>query len=479
MFPGRLFPCLIFFLIILTGGGLPCLWAAETQSPKAEEVIQPQGAIKFFLPADHDIFSFVIEDKDGKRVCNLHSMTEPKEFQTGITSPEGNIELLVSWDGRDDLGNVMPPGIYRARGLSLPRTKVFYEYGWYNPGNPPWYGYAKSSWLGDHSGPSSISMTLNPDVLWAGVISSPIAEGGDTIIILDQNGRKFFSFKRGWDGSNAVDFFEDEIWILMTGKRADLMKMAVGTGNFKGFQRKAGITPQVKMPGDAVSLAVSKKFAAVSLKNTEKPGEFGVWLIDKNTGDVIAHFPLPAAPQLARNPVNDEIYASLPDKGIFIIDKNGPKNPIPLPGLTSPGAICFDREGNLCVMDTGPDYQVKVYSPQNRLLRSYGAKGGQQGLEFNPLALHNVKDISADAHDRLWVVETENPRRVLAFSKDGKIEREYLGNASYAAGYIAHHEQDPARAIVSELIFKIDPTKPAYAGYPLRYASSPLKEKSP
>ncbi|MDZ4744017.1 MAG: hypothetical protein SGI98_11450 [Verrucomicrobiota bacterium] len=456
------------------------LQSEEAKEPGSTGIIQPQGAIKFSIPTNHQIFSVVIEDMNGKRVRNLHSMTSPQEFKTGVTTPDGKMELLVSWDGNDDLAKTVAPGQYRAKGLSLPLLSIPYEYSWYNPGTPPWGGYMNSGWLGDHSGPVSLSMSLNPDVLWAGIITSACAEGGDSSIIIDKDGKKIHGYKRSiFDGTVATDFFDDEIWVLTAGKRTDLFKLAVGTGKNKTFQRKTGQVQVIKLLGEGISIAVSKKFAAVCIKPESGTPAYEVQLINKDTGEKIASYPHSEPVQLAYNPAKDEIYASAPDKGVFVINDKTEGNPLTILGLKKPGPMTFDKQGNLSIMDYGPDYQVKVFSPQMGSIRTIGTTGGQKDLAYDSMALHDVRDISTDASGRLWVAENENPRRVVAFSKDGKIVREYIGTTTYSATLMTQHDQDPKRALILNLIYSIDPSKPIDAGRPLRYASTPLKENSP
>jgi len=47
-----------------------------------------------------------------------------------------------------------------------------------------------------------------------------------------------------------------------------------------------------------------------------------------------------------------------------------------LSGLEKASAIKFDAKGNMLVFDAGKDLQFKIFSPENKLIRTIGTTGG-------------------------------------------------------------------------------------------------------
>jgi hypothetical protein len=72
-----------------------------------------------FLPPPMDgTLSLGIYDKKGKLVRVMAREATEKDFVIGLNG------LITYWDGKDDMGKVMPPGIYYARGYSVGAVDV-------------------------------------------------------------------------------------------------------------------------------------------------------------------------------------------------------------------------------------------------------------------------------------------------------------------------------------------------------------------
>ncbi|MDR3400955.1 MAG: hypothetical protein P4L99_00525 [Chthoniobacter sp.] len=69
--------------------------------------------ITFLPPPMEGTLSLGIYDKKGKLVRTMAREATEKDFTVGLNG------LITFWDGKDDTGKVMPPGLYAARGYSV------------------------------------------------------------------------------------------------------------------------------------------------------------------------------------------------------------------------------------------------------------------------------------------------------------------------------------------------------------------------
>jgi hypothetical protein len=89
------------------------------QQPTPPAPPSPSGMrITFLPPPMEGTLSLGIYDKKGKLVRVLAREATEKDFIIGLNG------LITSWDGKDDAGKPMPPGIYSARGYSVGAIEV-------------------------------------------------------------------------------------------------------------------------------------------------------------------------------------------------------------------------------------------------------------------------------------------------------------------------------------------------------------------
>ncbi len=425
------------------------------------------------VPAGHKLVTVAIDDQQGVRVRNLASMAEVTGFG-GNPASNAPQKLTIPWNGCDDYGNVLPAGTYKVRGLSLVGLRAEFDYAWYSPGTPPWQGYANGDWGGDHQFPSTVAATSGGK--WSAVVGGAVAEGGDGVFAIDSKGRKVWGFRRGWDGATASAADGDLVWIALNDKT--VMRMNAVTGANAGFERPAGAVSQLSFEQQVVGLAVGKNKAAMLLAKAdgERPLQFA--MLDKKsgrTGEVIT-LEKPSVPNGIAFSGSDQLLLAT-DGGLISLGEDGHSTPIALEGIEKCGPIASDAKGNLYVMDVGADQQIKVYSPEMKLLRRIGTQGGQQALAYDRDALHGVVSISVGADGRVWAAETGQPRRISIWGADGKCSTDYVGNTQYGAWNCTLHNQDPTLAFGYNLIWKIDPAK-TQDYKPIRYASSGPKATS-
>jgi len=104
--------------------------------------------------------------------------------------------------------------------------------------------------------------------------------------------------------------------------------------------------------------------------------------------------------------------------------------------LTSPWRLSVNRtNGEIWVAERGTSQQVKRFSPDGKLLQTYGALGGRpaQGLYDGQVGFRKINSIAAAPDGSFWIAEAfAAPRRIAHFSADGKLIREWYGPQMYA-----------------------------------------------
>jgi hypothetical protein len=200
---------------------------------------------------------------------------------------------------------------------------------------------------------------------------------------------------------------------------------------------------------DAASAAVKKQFSATD------PGEIAF--------------------------TRDGALYGLLGRQIHTIDlADGRTRAIATPKLGQAAALAVDRQGNLLVADVGPDSQVKAFSPQGKLRYTCGKKGGRpiRGT-FDPQAMLRMSAVAVDSRDQVWVVENwDYARRVSVWNRQGKLERDYLGNTGYAGTGCYLHEQDPTLAYCGPLEFQLDKQNRTWKLSQILWLPDPTKGES-
>ena len=424
-------------------------------APAAVPVV-PAQAIPIQLPADHRLFTVVIDDASGVRVRNLISMG-------AVTNPV----MTVAWDGKDDDGKAVPPGSYTVRGLSLPGLDALYEYSFYNPGTPPWHGYPNSHWGSNHGDPITIAcVPAGVDSPWRAVIGCSGSEGTDYLFAVGKNDRKVWGRYQGWGSSYGVVIDKDTLFAA-TGNT--LARFSVKDAAPIGWQRPAGTIPSITFDSTITALAIGPTVGAVMLDVGERVKQPTLVVFDKATGRATGTFALASDLKLAFDPHGTLYAVPAVNKGgnwgqtndlVTINTTSGALAPVKLPGVVAPGPFTFDAAGQLYLMDYGPDHQVKVFSPDHRLVRTIGVKGGaQQGNRYEANGLLKVLALAVDDRGYLWTSEGAHPRRQAVWDANGKLVRDWVGSAYYGAWNSFLHDQDPTIGAVWNVLFKIDPAQ--------------------
>ena len=96
----------------------------------------------------------------------------------------------------------------------------------------------------------------------------------------------------------------------------------------------------------------------------------------------------------------------------------------PAKEIGKPAGLSIGRDGDVLVADIHY-YQVLVYSPEGKLLRTIGGKRGQGPGEFGL-----VRDVAQDSQGNYYVAEMGENDRIQKFSPDGQFLLQWGGHGS-------------------------------------------------
>ena len=174
--------------------------------------------------------------------------------------------------------------------------------------------------------------------------------------------------------------------------------------------------------------------------------------IPKPLNERLSEYQLPADGQgrltlLRHLPLANPGYLAVGKDGALLAVSAGRVVAVPLAGtekprevvaktqLAAPAGIAVDADGLLYVVDQGPQV-IKVFDPAGgKLLRTIGTPGGFKVGPWDPTRFDNPVDIAIDGNGKLWVAEGSiQPKRVSRWTRDGKIEKWFLGPTMYGGG---------------------------------------------
>lgn len=411
---------------------------APPPRPQVAVEERPPVAVRYRMPMDGFV-TLVINDATGRRVRNLIAGAERK---AGAQTEW--------WDGCDDAGNLVAPGKYQVVGVARGPLNLRYQFTVYWSGKTPWLTPdGTGGWLSDHCPPCAAAVV--GDRIFIG---AALAESGHTIMALDMNGRKLW-------GTQWLDLAGAQLLCAASGK------VYVGSsGGWIGPQvvvteldpetyqfRRVLQFPYADTDPGMAGIAVSGRTLYVAYRNAD---EIVAYDMDKlaeqyrpkpsvheqgRTADpdqaVTGRYRLEAPGPLAIAPGSEMIIAVSGRKVVRVdLAAGGAVRPVIDTGLEAPAGLALDRAGNIFVSDRGTAQQVKVFSPEGRLLRTIGEPGGRTVGRYNPARMGAPAGLALDAHGRLWVTEEDyQPKRISVWdAATGKLLHEYLGGPEYGGG---------------------------------------------
>ncbi len=438
--------------------------------------IQGTVPLRAAIPKDAARFTLAVEDAAGNRVRTAAADCDPAEYTAASTVP-GLRTVQVKWDCLDDFGHLVAPGTYRLRGLTHRGLSAQYEMCYYNPGTPPWQTKDGSgAWGADHTGPNNVAAAGD----WM-IVTCPVVEGGCGIFGIDPQGRKRWSDHRGM-GKLAADAQYVYAYVINWYTKETICRYRAQDGVTQPFvldgKPRTFDLPLAEIlgepsPGKVTGMAIHGDELVLALDSGK------IVVLDAASAAVKKQFSATDPGEIAFT--RDGALYGLLGGQIHTIDlADGRTRAIATPKLGQAAALAVDRQGNLLVADVGPDSQVKAFSPQGKLRYTCGKKGGRpiRGT-FDPQAMLRMSSVAVDSRDQVWVVENWNyPRRVSVWNRQGKLERDYLGNTGYAGTGCYLHEQDPTLAYCGPLEFQLDKQNRTWKLSQILWLPDPTKGES-
>jgi hypothetical protein len=458
--------------------------------PSMADESHPPIPVRFKL-AEPGFVTLVIDDSAGKRVRNLIAETS---FPAGAN--------VAWWDGADDSGRDLdaarhglyhipeeaaPPGTYRVRGLFHKGLKLRYEFSIYEPGNPPWETADTSGgWLTNHTPPQAalfVPASTSPNGQPMVYLGSAVSEGGAGLAWVDLDGEKVGG--RGWIGGNwtaAPYLAKDQgghalpdiyayVGAAWTSGRND--DRTHGELRITGLTAKGDkailkypFTPPA--PSDDASrhdadwinqlggIAVHDGLLVASLQKLNQ-----LLFVDVRSGKVIANSDLPNPRGLAFDADGRLLVLSGTKLLRYKLNADAPgklaaPNEVFPSGLEDPHGITLDAAGNIYICDHGDSHQVKVLSPDGKLLRVIGHPGPPRVGVYDPLHMNHPLGLAIDDRQQLWVTEDDfQPKRVSVWTLEGKLLRSFYGPARYGGGGTLD-PRDKTRFYYDGIEFKLD-----------------------
>jgi hypothetical protein len=399
----------------------------------------------------------------GLRVKNLVSNTW---FPAG--------EHTVWWDGLDETnartvlipgkglyyhidGALVSAGEYRVRGLTRQAVTPRYEFAVYSGGQtPPWKTKnGRGGWLADHTPPAAALFLprsngekgAGPGVL----LSSPVAEAGDGLVLCDLGGRRISGTRTigagdGWVGAEllardvgtrhvpnqdvylAVDWLDKaEVWALGP------ITYKAGHGPSWGGT-KIFTYPFPRRESWAVGgLAVRDSRIVLSLPKLNQ-----VLLIDAAKGTLLGKTKVEQPRGLAFKANGQLLVLSARTLTAWEMVNEGAGLKLKRLDWTAPATfedpqgIALDDRGRIYVSDWGKSHQVKVLGPDGKLVRTIGRPGVPCVGPYDPLHMNHPKGLTVASDGRLWVAENWLvPKRVSIWTADGELVKAMYGPTWY------------------------------------------------
>jgi len=448
------------------------------------ENFSQQIRVSWDQPADGKA-SLVVENEQGVRVRNLVS---GRSFSSG--------KQTVVWDGLDENGNLVPPATYTWRTVTHPGIKAEFKMSYYNPGNPGWKDGPTSRWLGDHSAP--MCAASNGDLI---AIGCPVAESGNNIVILDQQGNKL------QDGNLSSFIGSGNLFLAMDGERFYAFSEGVphydkvrkdedgkdylyGSLSFVAWNLKDGNQYRYKGTGKNGDKIVREyqmdpklgvRYKHVDLHNlrgvvylnsalyVSLHDENKIQLLDPDSGESLGEIAIEKPGAVATDGSRLLVYSGKdlvlfeqPGAGaiarkLFTPDLSQPK---PLKGVDSVATtLAFGTDNRIYAADNGVDQNIKVYDLSGKRLSHIGQKGGgvEEGI-WIPNSVRLPMGLALDGKNQLWVAENHfRPKRVSVWnSQDGKLVKELFGPAHYGASGAGFDTADITQWLGGGAMWNID-----------------------
>jgi hypothetical protein len=444
-------------------------WMKET----AVEAPTGPVEISYNLPTDAQV-TLAIDDNEGRRVRNLVAAASRQAGR--------NVE---KWDGLDDAGKPVPAGEYTFKAIHHDGIHVDYVMSFANPGDPSWdTSDGRGAFYGDHTAPHAAAAAGDYVAL-----ACPMGEGGKYLIGLDLTGQKLWGLANrvAFDGGRASLATDGKsLWISNEGKLATIYRVEIATGKYAPWKRTIRDAAGNEAPVLDLLVSDYKAKHAASANHVETGGEDHsamvnmtaialnqgrlavclsrenlVKILDAETGDVKTELKLKSP--IAVTSRHDG-WLVLADGKLVTVGHDGKIADFATGTFAEGYGLATDFQGNVYLSVRGNDQNVKVFSPQGKLIREIGTRGGRPlNGAFIANAMRNPGQIAIDSQNRLWVTEeTMNPKRTSVWdARFGRLVKDLVGTATYS-GTGAINPFDPTMAFSNDTVYRINLEKGTY-----------------
>jgi hypothetical protein len=434
---------------------------------------EPRGIvpITFSVPKESYV-TLAIEDAVGNRVRSLIG---------GVKFSKG--EHTVMWDGLNDRNELLPNGDYRWLGINRDTIDIHWLMSFYQP-NPhtPWNtADGKGGWGSDHGCMEGIAAGKGL-VFLAGLG----AEAGNGLFAINEKGKKRWTVKDA--GADLLAYADGTLYAYRAAKAwnplglADtgIMRFDAKTGKWFNIQTPGGklvkrlnlLPPEesnVKKSkhsgpsGDSKTRVISGFAANTAGVYISVPGKDVVRAFDRETFQLKRSYPLAGASTLFAP--NAECLLVATPTGLKRLNLSDGKTTVLVAGDVAAATAITANRKRIWVAFGEPSPQVRVFSAkaiskdsgQASLLRIVGKPEGctRNGFYDPNEGFYNPSGIAVDSKGRLWVAEDNmRPKRTSVW-KDGRWQREFIGDTYYGGGGMIN-PLDPTMAFYNNMRFKID-----------------------
>jgi len=395
-----------------------------------------------------------------------------RELTGGELRPAG--EHRWYWDGLDQWGAPVKPGEYRWGAYLSQGLKARWIGSVGSSGNPPYPTEdGRGGWGGDHGDPMDTAADAGGlYFLWKS------AEEERAIVKVDYDGNTVWRttpFVGGGFGPFYHIASNGKVLCYVFGeKTVSIGRLDAASGKLlKWDSLNQPLAPVAKgepvsgetapyAPSVATGLAINEKeiFVSVERENT-------VIVLDAHTGGPVRRLAVEAPRGLAFDAAGHLYVVSAPAGGeaaVFRIPgATGQPVKVVSGGLVAPWDVAVDETGALHLSDNGSSQQLKVFSPEGRLLRTIGPEGGRPWTgAYDRTALLNPAGLVADPRGGIVLAESSIPKPFSRYrATDGELLHRWFGGTAYGPTNIP----DPENPRVNYYSLSSDPKVSSGGGF--------------
>ncbi|MFP4027199.1 MAG: sugar-binding protein [Candidatus Brocadiia bacterium] len=391
--------------------------------------------------------TIAIHDEKGNRIRNLVS---DRHFTAG--------QHTVMWDGLKDKpgldpGKPMEPGTYEWKGLVHDNLHLVYRGVYHNAGTPPWNNFEKDSdWGGDHGVPIAAATAGDRVILgWSGGEAST-----QLIAVNPDNYHKIWGVRRGYASTELLTVDGNDVYAGPHGM--NVFHARVDDGSLAAFSAtgtadlpipKLGGAKKPVRPADTVAID-GKLYMSFSAQNV-------LARVDIKSGKLEKEFTVKSPGRMGKT-ADGSILVISEDKILRWNPEDGNAKQV-ISGLDAPKGITCGPDGKIYVALWGETHQVHIFTPDGKLIRKIGKKGGRASLgPWDAEALLRPIGLTVGPKGRLWIGErVDKPKRWSVWTTDGELLRELFGSSHYGADGGALKPDDPYVGVGQMCEWRVNP----------------------